>query len=288
MSERKPLLRQVDPWVFYPSAVVCIAFVLWGVLDKGSLGDAADSALGWVIETFGWVFVLSTLGFLALAVYLGAQPAREDPPGPGRRAARVPHVVVGRDDVQRRHGHRAHVLRRHRAALAPRRAAERRRPAEHARGGARRDGVLLLPLGLPPVGDLRDRRPRARLLRLPQGPAEPDQLGVPAAARRSRRRPDRARDRLARDLRDAVRQRHLARPRRAADQRRHGHPLGRRELQRRRRDDHRRAHRRVHPLGRLRRGQGRAVPQQHQHGARRPAAAVPARSPGRRSSSSTR
>jgi len=71
MSERKPLLRQVDPWVFFPSAGLCLAFVLWGVLDNGSLGSATDSALGWVIETFGWVFVLSTLGFLGLAVYLG-------------------------------------------------------------------------------------------------------------------------------------------------------------------------------------------------------------------------
>ena len=71
MGERKSLLRQIDPWVFYPSAAVCLAFVLWGVIDNGSLGDAADSALGWVIETFGWVFVLSTLGFLGLAVFLG-------------------------------------------------------------------------------------------------------------------------------------------------------------------------------------------------------------------------
>jgi choline/carnitine/betaine transport len=71
MSERKPLLKQVDPWVFYPAAGLCLAFVLWGVLDNSSLGSAADSALGWVIRTFGWVFVLSTFGFLALAIFLG-------------------------------------------------------------------------------------------------------------------------------------------------------------------------------------------------------------------------
>ena len=86
MSERKPLLRQVDPWVFYPSAAVCLAFVLWGVVDKGSLGDTADSALSWVIETFGWVFVLSTLGFLALAIYLGI--------------SRHGKIRLGRDDEQ--------------------------------------------------------------------------------------------------------------------------------------------------------------------------------------------
>jgi len=71
MEEQKPALRQVDPWVFYVSAALCIAFVLWGVLETESLSSAADSALTWVIENFGWAFVLSTLGFLGLAIYLG-------------------------------------------------------------------------------------------------------------------------------------------------------------------------------------------------------------------------
>jgi glycine betaine transporter len=71
MDEPKTALRQVDPWVFYVSAALCVGFVLWGVLDTDSLASAADSALSWVIENFGWAFVLSTLGFLALAVYLG-------------------------------------------------------------------------------------------------------------------------------------------------------------------------------------------------------------------------
>jgi choline/carnitine/betaine transport len=69
-QDRSPL-RHVDPWVFYPAAAVCLAFVLWGVISVDSVADVADSALGWVIETFGWMFVLSTLGFLALAIYLG-------------------------------------------------------------------------------------------------------------------------------------------------------------------------------------------------------------------------
>jgi choline/carnitine/betaine transport len=68
--ERSPL-RHVDPWVFYPAAAVCLAFVLWGVISTESVSDVADSALGWVIETFGWMFVLSTLAFLVLAIYLG-------------------------------------------------------------------------------------------------------------------------------------------------------------------------------------------------------------------------
>ncbi len=71
MRQNRSPLGHVDPWVFYPAAAVCLAFVLWGVIAVDSVADVADSALGWVIETFGWVFVLSTLGFLALAIYLG-------------------------------------------------------------------------------------------------------------------------------------------------------------------------------------------------------------------------
>ena len=123
--------------MFYPSAAICLAFVLWGVVATDSLGDAADSALGWVIETFGWMFVLSTLGFLALAIYLGLSRHGKIRLGRGRREAGVPHRLVGGDDVQRRHGHRADVLRRHRAAVAPRGAAERRRAGRARREAAR-------------------------------------------------------------------------------------------------------------------------------------------------------
>ena len=71
MRQGRSPFRHVDPWVFFPAAAVCLAFVLWGVLDVDSVGNVADDALGWVIETFGWVFVLSTFLFLGLAIYLG-------------------------------------------------------------------------------------------------------------------------------------------------------------------------------------------------------------------------
>ena len=51
---------------------------------------------------------------------------------------------------------------------------------EHRRGRRGRHGVLVLPLGPPPVGDLRGRGPRARVLRPPQGRAEPDLVGASA------------------------------------------------------------------------------------------------------------
>ena len=84
---------RVDPVVFSIAATLALAFVLWGVIDTGSLASVADSTLGWIIEKFGWAFVLSTLGFLIFAVVLGvsryghirlARTARSPSSGPPR------------------------------------------------------------------------------------------------------------------------------------------------------------------------------------------------------------
>ena len=96
------------------------------------------------------------------------------------------------------------------------------RRGRDARGPRRRDGHHALPLDAAPLGDLRRRRPRHRLRHLPPRPPAADQLGVRAAVRAQRGteggvRPGR---RHPGDLRDAVRLRRLARPRRAADRRR--------------------------------------------------------------------
>jgi hypothetical protein len=62
----------------------------------------------------------------------GLQSLRLAAPRQGHRQAGVPDVVVGRDDVQRGHGHRAHVLRRRRADLASRRPSPGPRAPRHA------------------------------------------------------------------------------------------------------------------------------------------------------------
>jgi glycine betaine transporter len=60
----------VDPVVFSVAAAISLAFVLWGVLDTDGLAGVAEDVLTWVISTFGWVFVLSTVAFLVFAVIL--------------------------------------------------------------------------------------------------------------------------------------------------------------------------------------------------------------------------
>ncbi len=86
MQESRTRAGRMDPLVFYPTAAVVVAFVLWGVLATESLASTADSVLSWVIEHFGWLFVLSTLSFLIFAAFLGL--------------SRFGKLRLGRDDEQ--------------------------------------------------------------------------------------------------------------------------------------------------------------------------------------------
>jgi glycine betaine transporter len=60
----------IDRWVFGVAAGISTAFVIWGVIDNEGVATVAGDVLGWIIETFGWMFVLSTVAFLAFAAIL--------------------------------------------------------------------------------------------------------------------------------------------------------------------------------------------------------------------------
>ncbi|TBL31120.1 BCCT family transporter [Verrucosispora sp. SN26_14.1] len=47
-----------------------LAVVVWGVLARDSLASFGESGLGWVIDTFGWFFVVAANAFLVLAVVM--------------------------------------------------------------------------------------------------------------------------------------------------------------------------------------------------------------------------
>ena len=67
---RRLLGSTVDVGVFGVSLGISVLFVLWGVLFTDSLTAVASAVLGFLIDDFGWVFILSTFGFLVFVVYL--------------------------------------------------------------------------------------------------------------------------------------------------------------------------------------------------------------------------
>ncbi|WP_238446486.1 BCCT family transporter [Alkalihalophilus pseudofirmus] len=56
------------------SAILIGLFVLWGVLSPGTLQSAADSGLGWMIENFGWFYMLSTAFFVLFVIAIALSP----------------------------------------------------------------------------------------------------------------------------------------------------------------------------------------------------------------------
>src|ERR687894_383064 len=62
---------RIDPTVFWIAAALSAAFVVWGILATESLAAVFDAVLwSFLVPNFGWVFILSSFGFLAFAVYL--------------------------------------------------------------------------------------------------------------------------------------------------------------------------------------------------------------------------
>ncbi len=77
----------LDKVVFGITAVVSVAFVLWGVLSPLSLGSAAKYGLNWVVTNTGWLFALTATGFVFFVLWLAASrygsiPLGRDGEGP--------------------------------------------------------------------------------------------------------------------------------------------------------------------------------------------------------------
>jgi glycine betaine transporter len=62
---------RVDAVVFSIAAGLVALFVLWGVVFTDSLASATQSVLTWLLERFGWLFVLSAASFVAFGAYMG-------------------------------------------------------------------------------------------------------------------------------------------------------------------------------------------------------------------------
>src|ERR687898_507359 len=64
----------IDRPVFTVAAGISVAFVLGGVLFQDELATVVADILSWVLANLGWLFVLSTAGFLVLVVFLAVTP----------------------------------------------------------------------------------------------------------------------------------------------------------------------------------------------------------------------
>ncbi|WP_026929621.1 BCCT family transporter [Glycomyces tenuis] len=68
--ESQQATRPIDKVVFGVSAVVILAVIAVGALFPERFEVASTAALNWVIDNFGWLFVIAGNVFLVLAVYI--------------------------------------------------------------------------------------------------------------------------------------------------------------------------------------------------------------------------
>jgi len=76
----------VDKLVFGVAAALAVAFVAAGAIWPDGMGSNTGKALSWVTESFGWLFVLVSAGFLLFSIYLAA--------------TRYGHIKLGPDDSE--------------------------------------------------------------------------------------------------------------------------------------------------------------------------------------------
>ena len=84
--ESRPPTSTLDPVVFGVTAVIAIAFLVWGFASTDSLRDTSTTALGWIIDNLGWLFVVSSSGFVVFVLWLAL--------------SRFGSIPLGRDDEQ--------------------------------------------------------------------------------------------------------------------------------------------------------------------------------------------
>jgi choline/carnitine/betaine transport len=76
----------LDKVVFGVSAAVAVAFMIWGIASTSSLSTASSSALDWVMTNTGWLFVLTSSGFVTFVLWLAV--------------SRYGNIPLGRDGEQ--------------------------------------------------------------------------------------------------------------------------------------------------------------------------------------------
>ena len=61
--------------VFWTSVSISAVFVAWGVLFTENLSKVTTTSLNWLTATFGWTYLVVTLGILIFLVFLAFSPA---------------------------------------------------------------------------------------------------------------------------------------------------------------------------------------------------------------------
>lgn len=63
-------LKKLDKKVFYPSAVICLAFIVWMASMPEAAGKSINATLTFINTTFGWLYLLLVSFFVLVCFFL--------------------------------------------------------------------------------------------------------------------------------------------------------------------------------------------------------------------------
>jgi len=72
----------INPPVFFGSAILIIGFVLFGVFAPDQMGSVFGAVQNWIVETFGWFYMLAVAAFLIFSVGVAVSSMGEIKLGP--------------------------------------------------------------------------------------------------------------------------------------------------------------------------------------------------------------
>ena len=76
----------LDKVVFGVSAAIAVAFLVWGFVSTDSLAKVSGDSLAWTMANTGWLFVLTSSGFVVFVIWLAL--------------SRFGNITLGRDDEE--------------------------------------------------------------------------------------------------------------------------------------------------------------------------------------------
>ena len=62
--------RKMNPPVFLGSSAIIAAFLILGIALPGQAEDLFSAIQSWIIDTFGWLYILSVAGFVFAVLFL--------------------------------------------------------------------------------------------------------------------------------------------------------------------------------------------------------------------------
>ncbi|KYG34761.1 BCCT family transporter [Alkalihalobacillus trypoxylicola] len=74
MGKKKRELHFRSQFVLYASVIGVVLFVLWGMISPTHLGNTANTMLSWIIEHFGWFYMLVASSFVLFGFIVALSP----------------------------------------------------------------------------------------------------------------------------------------------------------------------------------------------------------------------